>query len=309
VRQSIRGYTDGVIELAGDAANLAPTAAEVAAFQQVLEASEDLRRVLADAGVAAPARRAVVTDLFQNRLSSGTLDLVNFIIDADRAAEFPANLVWLAARVDAAARGARLISETVLGLHAAEERLDGYATVLLGPLHGDSELTRVEDELFRFMRVVDGSPELTTALTDREVPAERRRSLVEDLLRSKADHVTVLLAAYATQVGRPRDYQALLGYLVDRVAAESNRRLAEVRAAVDLDENQRRELADALSRVVGRGVEIRVTIDPSVLAGFVATIGDTVVDGSARHRLELLKERLLTPEATINIGTTGAADG
>jgi F-type H+-transporting ATPase subunit delta len=309
VRQSIRGYTDGVIELAGDAANLASTAAEVAAFQQVLEASEDLRRVLADAGVAAPARRAVVTDLFQNRLSSGTLDLVNFIIDADRAAEFPANLVWLAARVDAAARGARLISETVLGLHAAEERLDGYATVLLGPLHGDSELTRVEDELFRFMRVVDGSPELTTALTDREVPAERRRSLVEDLLRSKADHVTVLLAAYATQVGRPRDYQALLGYLVDRVAAESNRRLAEVRAAVDLDENQRRELADALSRVVGRGVEIRVTIDPSVLAGFVATIGDTVVDGSARHRLELLKERLLTPEATINTGTTGAADG
>lgn len=305
MRQRIRGYTDGVIELAGDVANLAPTAAEVAAFRQVLEASEDLRRVLADAGVAAPARRAVVTDLFQNRMSTGTLDLINFVIDADRAAEFPANLVWLEARVDAAARGARPISETVLGLQAAEERLDGYATVLLGPLQGDSELTRVEDELFRFMRVVDGSPELTTALSDREVPAERRRSLVEDLLRSKADQVTVRLAAYATQVGRPRDYQALLGYLVDRVAAESNRRLAEVRAPVDLDENQRRELADALSRVVGRGVEIRVTIDPSVLAGFVATIGDTVVDGSARHRLELLKERLLTPEATINIGTTG----
>ena len=302
MRQSIRGYTDGIIELAGDASTLASTTGDLAAVQQVLDSSEDLRRVLADGGVSASARRAVVTELFQSRVGTRTLDLVNFVIDADRAAEFPADFRWLSARVDAATRGARPIAAAVLSRHAAEERLDGYATAHLGPLRGEPELTRVEDELFRFMRIVDGSVELGTVLSDREVPAERRRSLVEDLLGAKADEVTVRLAAYATQVGRPRDYQALLGYLVDRVASESDRRLAEVRAAVDLNETQRRQLADSLSRVVGRGVEIRVTIDPSVLAGFVATIGDTVVDGSARHRLETLKERLLMPEATINTG-------
>lgn len=302
MRQSIRGYTDGVIELAGDTSSLASIATELSAIKQVVDASEDLRRVLADAGVTASARRAVVTELFQNRVSDRSLELVNFAVDADRAGEFLSNLTWLVARVEAAARGARPVSEPVLGHHAAEERLDGYATAVLGQLRGDAELTRVADELFRFMRVVDGSTELTLALTDRDVPAERRRSLVEDLLRAKTEPITLHLAAYATQVGRPRDYQALLGFLVDRVAAESNRRLAEVRAAVDLDESQRQQLADALSRVVGRGVDIRVTIDPSVLAGFVATIGDTVVDGSARHRLEILKERLLTPEATVNTG-------
>jgi F-type H+-transporting ATPase subunit delta len=302
VRQSIRGYTDGVIELAGDTSSLASTAAELSAIEQVVDGSEDLRRVLADVGVTASARRAVVTELFKNRVSDRSLDLVNFAIDADRAGEFPSNLRWLVARVDAAGRGAHPVSEPVLGHHAAEERLDGYATAVLAQLRGDAELTQVADELFRFMRIVDGSTELTLALSDRDIPPVRRRSLVEDLLRSKAGSITVHLAAYATQVGRPRDYQALLGFLVDRVAAESKRRLAEVRAAVDLDESQRQQLADALSRVVGRGVDIRVTIDPSVLAGFVATIGDTVVDGSARHRLEIMKERLLTPEATINTG-------
>jgi F-type H+-transporting ATPase subunit delta len=302
VRQSIRGYTEGVIESVGDTSNLASTAADLAAIEQVLGTSEDLRRVLADSGVSAAARRGVFTELFENRVSQTALQMVNFVIDADRAAEFPADLGWLTARVEAASRDARPVSETVLGRHAAEERLDGYATALLAPLRGDSELTRVEDELFRFMRAVDGTPELVAALSDRDVPVERRRGLVEDLLRGKADPVTVRLAAYATQVGRPRDYPALLGYLVDRVASESDRRLAEVRAAVDLDENQRQNLAEALARVVGRSVEVRVTIDKSVLAGFVATIGDTVVDGSARHRLEILKERLLTPEATINTG-------
>jgi F-type H+-transporting ATPase subunit delta len=305
VRQSIRGYTDGVVELTGTAAELASTSAELEAVQQVVDASEDLRHVLADSGVSASARRAVVTELFQNRVGARTLDLLIFVTDADRAAEFPYNLGWLAARVDAAARGARPVSETVLGRHAAEERLDGFATAILGPVPGESELTRIEDELFRFMRIVDGSPELSNRLSDPEVPADTRRSLVEDLLRPKADPITLQLAAYATRVGRPRDYQALLGYLVDRVASESNRRLAEVRAPVDLDETQRQHLADALARVVGRGVEIRVTIDPSVLAGFVATIGDTVVDGSARHRLEILKERLLMPEAAANTTTRG----
>ena len=49
--------------------------------------------------------------------------------------------------------------------------------------------------------------------------------------------------------------------------------------------------------MAGQRVEVRVVVDPSVLGGFVATIGDTVVDGSVRHRLDLLKERLVLSEA------------
>jgi F-type H+-transporting ATPase subunit delta len=71
---------------------------------------------------------------------------------------------------------------------------------------------------------------------------------------------------------------------------------------VELDESQRRDLAAALRRVIGHEVDVRVTVDRSVLAGFVATIGDTVVDGSARHRLEILKERLVMPEANVTTG-------
>lgn len=301
MRQSIRGYTDGIIELTADPTTLTGIAAELAAVRQAVRASDDLRRVLADSGVAAPARRAVATDLFQNRVSEPTLQLVNFVIDVDRAGEFPADLTWLGARTQAAARSSAPTGEAVLGRMSAEERLDGYSAAVLLPLRGDNELSQVEDELFRFMRVIDGSEQLKAALSDRDVPAQARRSLVEDLLAGKVAPTTLRLAGYATLVGRPRDYLGLLGYLVDRVASESNRRLAEVRAPVELDPSQREDLAAALARIVGRPVEIRVSIDPSLLAGFVATVGDTVVDGSARHRLEMLKERLVSPEPT----TTG----
>jgi F-type H+-transporting ATPase subunit delta len=117
-------------------------------------------------------------------------------------------------------------------------------------------------------------------------------------LGGKATDATTAMAGYATVVGRPRDYLSLLSELVERVAEESNRRIADVRAAVALDDNQRRRLGAALQRVTGRNIEVRDAVDPRVLGGFVATIGDTVVDGSARHRLDLLKERLLMPEAS-----------
>lgn len=305
MRQSIRGYADGVIELArGGRSTAAPgaLAEELRAVGHLIDSSDDLRRVLSDSGVPATARRAVVSDLLQSRVSAATLQLVCFAIEVDRAADVPDDVEWLAARAAAAERGARPSAEPVLGHKSAEERLDGYASALLGPVDGESALTAIEDELFRFLQTVASSEELRAALSNRAIPQSARKAVVEDLLRGKAADTTVSLASYATQVGRPRDYESLLGFLVDRVASENNRRLADVRAPVELDESQRGQLAGALSRLVGRNVDVRVTVDKAVLGGFVATIGDTVVDGSARHRLEILKERLVLPEATLTTG-------
>ena len=311
MRQSIRGYADGVVELSAAAGRPAgggtvisarQIAEELRAVRGLLDSSEDLRRVLSDSGVPVTSRRAVINDLLSSRLSEPTLRLLDFTIDADRPGEFADNVSWLGDRMDAAARNARSTVGTVLGRKAAEERLDGYATALLAPVEGEAALTNVEDELFRFMRIVVSSEELGGALSNPVVPQSARQSLVEDLLRGKTTDTTARLAAYATQVGRPRDYESLLGFAVDRVATENNRRLAAVRAPIELDESQRNHLARALSRLVGHSVDVRTTVDPTVLGGFVATIGDTVVDGSARHRLEILKERLVLTEATMTTG-------
>ena len=302
MRQRIRGYTDAVIQQTPDTGDLAQAATDLAGVAALVDGSQDLRRVLTDPGIPVPARRAVTTDLLQNRVAPAALRLIAYALEADRATDFRDDVVWLAARIDAAAQNLTPVGDVVLGRRGAAERVDGYADGVLEQVEDRGNLDDIEDELFRFMRTVDGSPELSGALADRDVPADMRRSLVADLLQGKASPATVRLAAYATQVGRPRDYGELLAHLVDRVAAESNRRLAEVRVPVDLDEERRHHLASALSLVAGHPVEVRLTLDPSVLGGFVATMGDTVVDGSVRHRLELLKERLATPEAEITIG-------
>jgi F-type H+-transporting ATPase subunit delta len=301
VRQSIRGYTDGVIDQTEPAA-LTQTAAELAAVRDLIDQSEELRRTLLDPGVPTTARRAVVSDLFTNRVGAPTLRLLTFAVKSDRAIETVENVGWLAERVNASAHGRHLTGETTLGHKAAEERVDGYATAILEGVGDRSELSEVEDELFRFLRIIDGSEGLRGPLSDRAVPADVRKSLVTDLLSSRATPTTLNLAGYATQVGRPRDYLDLLDYLVARVAAERSRRVAEVRSAVEMDDRQRANLAAALGRIIGHVVDVRVSVDPSVLGGFIATIGDTVVDGSSRHRLDLMKERLVQPEAIVTRG-------
>ena len=301
MRESIRGYADAVLEAAAGGGRGAETAEQLGAVSRLVRSSADLTGVLADPGVPARQRRAVLTDLLEARLPAEVVGLVGYAIEQDRAPEAVANLEWLERVAGRAARGEAADEALVLSRHAAHERIDGYATAVLATEAGGDRLAAVEDELFRFARVVDGNDALRDALSNRDLPASRRAGVVSDLLSGRAGPAALRLAVYATRVSRARDVPETLNWLVERVAEESNRRVAEVRAAVALDEEQRRRLGQALGRITGHPVDVRVAVAPEVLGGFVAAVGDTLVDGSVRHRLELLRDRITLPAIEIDI--------
>lgn len=297
MRDTIAGYAEAVVEDAARTRGEAILADELAGVRDLVRRSPDLRVAVSDPGVPAPSRRGVFDDLLAGRVGESARRLVGYSIEADRATELPEDLSWLAARAAAARDGLVSIESGPFGRVSATERLGGYATAVLQQVdrHG---LGEIEDELFRFTQVVSGSDQLRGVLTSRDVPVESREGLVTSLLRGKASEQTLRLATYTVRVGRPRDYVGLLQEVIARVGEEANRRIADVRAPVDLDEDARRRLADSLGHITGRQVEVRVSRDPSVLGGFVATIGDTVVDASSRTRLAQLRERLVAPGET-----------
>ena len=75
-------------------------------------------------------------------------------------------------------------------------------------------------------------------------------------------------------------------------AREASKEVAEVRSAIALTDDQKSRLADALGEATGKQVEVRVIIDPSVMGGVVAQVGDTVIDGSVRRRLDQMRNAL-----------------
>jgi F-type H+-transporting ATPase subunit delta len=172
------------------------------------------------------------------------------------------------------------------------DRVDVYAQALLEIAHAEGHLSEVEDELFRFARVVDANDDLRMALSDRTLPAERRTAVVEELLGRRALPVTVAILVFIVAAGRGHDLTAIVQRFVELAAATREHEVAEVRSAVALDEAQQQRLARALSEATGKRIEVKVIVDEKVMGGLVATIGDTVIDGTVRHRLAQLKETI-----------------
>jgi F-type H+-transporting ATPase subunit delta len=171
-------------------------------------------------------------------------------------------------------------------------RVEAYAHALLEVGRAEGQLAEIEDELFRFARTFEGSDELRVALTDPQLPAERRVAVVEDLLGGKALQVSAALASFIVAAGRTSDLPAIVDRFVELAAAERRRAVAEVRSAINLTTEQVERLRLALNRATGKEVEVKVVVDPSVLGGLVAKVGDFVIDGSVRHRLEQLREQI-----------------
>ena len=174
----------------------------------------------------------------------------------------------------------------------SDARIDGYARVLFEIARAEGTIDEVEDELFRFARSYESSDELRHALTDDQVPAAKRQAIVEDLLGGKATPTTTQLVSMVVGSGRGRDLPAIIDKLVARAASSKDLAVAEVRSAVALSDDQQDRLKAALANATGKQVNLKVIVDPSVLGGLVATVGDTVIDGSVRTRVDQLKSRL-----------------
>jgi F-type H+-transporting ATPase subunit delta len=174
----------------------------------------------------------------------------------------------------------------------SDNRIEGYSRALFEIARAEGTLDEVEDELFRFARSYESSDSLRNALTDEQIPAGKRQAIVEDLLGGKATSTTTQLVSMVVGSGRGRDLPAIIDKLVARASSSKNLEVAEVRTAVPLTDDQKARLTAAIVNATGKQVNLKVVVDPSVIGGVVATVGDTVIDGSVRTRIDQLKSRL-----------------
>jgi F-type H+-transporting ATPase subunit delta len=174
----------------------------------------------------------------------------------------------------------------------SDARIEGYAKAMFEIARAEGTLDEVEDELFRFARSFESSDALRNALTDEMIPADKRQAIVEDLLGGKATSTTAQLVSMVVGSGRGRDLPAIIDHLVQRASSAKNLEVAEVRTAVELTPDQQARIGAALANATGKQVNLKVVVDPEVLGGIVATVGDTIIDGSVRTRLDQLKARL-----------------
>jgi F-type H+-transporting ATPase subunit delta len=223
-----------------------------------------LRRTLADASTDASLRGDLIRSLLQGKLSASAVELVGAAVE----------LRW--------SSGWDLTDSLEIVADDA----------LLAAADQEGSLDAVEDELFRFERILNDSGDLTGALDDASVPPERRTALVRSVLEAKVNPITLELVTHAVASGRKRNLQLAIDDLLEASAARRDRSVARVITATELSEEQSARLASALTSLYGRPINVRTAIDPDIKGGLMVRVGDEVIDGTVATRMTAARNAL-----------------
>jgi F-type H+-transporting ATPase subunit delta len=256
-----RDRLSAALDGGADAAQLGDELFSVAVL---LDDEPGLRRMLSDPSRDAGAKTGLVEMLLGGKISAAAIEQATGLVGGHWSA--PGDLA------DAAEQ---------LGVLAIAAAADGEGT-----------LDELEDELFRFGRIIEAEPELRIALSNPFVAAERKQVLLDDLLADKITQPALRLISQAAFHPRERSLERSLEEYGNLVAERRERLVAEVHVATELSTDQRGRLAAALSAAYGHHVHLNVVVDPQVIGGMSVRIGDELIDGSMASRLAELRRRL-----------------
>ena len=172
----------------------------------------------------------------------------------------------------------------------ADQRIEGYARGFFEIARGEGQLERVENELLAIARTFETARELRSSLTDPQLPLDRKQGVIDQLLDGRAAALTVGLVQLLVSQNRVTDLPDIAIAVASVAAASREKELAEVRSAVPLDDATIERLTAALARATGKQVEVKVILDPAVIGGIVARVGDTVIDGSIAKRVDSVRQ-------------------
>jgi len=266
-RGALRTARTSLTELAAElpeAAGISSVSEGLFGVVRLLDRSGQLRRALGDPTTPAPAKESLLDSLLGSQLEP------------------------LAMRVLKSVAGQRWSSPR--DLVDAVEVLAVQAAFLVAD--GDGSLDDVEDELFRFSRIVAQDSSLRAVLTDRGLDDERKTALLTGLLGERTRPETLRLVGSLVLSPRGRTLEDGLAEYARLAAEIRERSVARVTSAIRLTDAQEERLAAALARTLGREVQLQVDVDPAVIGGLVVRVGDEVIDGTTKHHLRAARVAL-----------------
>ena len=166
---------------------------------------------------------------------------------------------------------------------------------LLSRAEQAGELDEVEDQLFRFSRILEAQPRLAILLGDYEVAADARVQLLRNVLGSAGAGVNAItgeLLAKTVELLRGRSAEVAVRSLAEVAVARRGEIVAQVKAAAELSDAQHTRLTEVLSRIYGHPVTAQISTDPELLGGLAISVGDEIIDGTLSSRLAAAQTQL-----------------
>jgi F-type H+-transporting ATPase subunit delta len=169
----------------------------------------------------------------------------------------------------------------------------GYARALFEMAQAEGVVSRIEEELYRLGELLKGNPELLQFLKDPNIKAEGKRRALSDLFQGRV-HPLVLttLTSLSDQDRGGRVLQVIAEFSAIADAARQQV-TGEVTTAIALDGDTLGRLIAELNRVTGKSVQLFQKVDPAILGGAIIKVGEQIIDGSLRRKLDQIQAKLV----------------
>lgn len=268
-RHALGGLSDRFDAIAKNLDNkaLSTLSGELVAVAKMLDGEIVVTRYLTVPAEDASPRIRLIERLVSGKVGDGTLDVLRAAVSERWSANSDL--------VDALEHISRL---ALLEVAEREDRVD-----------------EVEDQLFRFSRVLDSQPRLAILLSEYRTSAEGRVGLLRKVLDNASGRVSPIAAALLAQTvellrGEPAE--EAMKFLAEVAVARRGEVVAQVSAAAELGDAQRTRLIEVLSRIYAHPVTLQLQIDPDLLGGLLISVADEVIDGTLSSRLAAAEAQL-----------------
>lgn len=255
-----------------DSAQAVPTdslesgAEQLFSVADAIDSSNQLVRLLSDAGRPAEVKQSAVTNLFADKVSPQALEVTHEVVR-------------------------RRWSEQEDILDALE--LAGVS-VVLGQAEREDVLGLVEDEMFQVSRMIDRNGDLHAALDDARESPEQRERIMRSVLEGRVHRLTLQLVTRAVTRRSDTKPARRISELARFASDRRRRSFASVSSAIELSEPQQVRLGAILTGIYGREIHMNVQVDPEVVGGLRIQVGDDLYDATVLARLARAKQQLVS---------------
>ncbi len=169
------------------------------------------------------------------------------------------------------------------------------------------EIGRKQNTLDRTLEDVTGIAQvfahrtLAYLLREPKVPTKRKETAIRQALAGKVLPSSLNLALLVVQRELVDLMPNIARELEQLVLDYKHQAVAQVTTATKLDDTQMALIKQALERRTGKTILVETKVQPDILGGVIARVGDQVIDGSIRYRLSALRQQLLASSASSNI--------
>ncbi len=169
----------------------------------------------------------------------------------------------------------------------------GYARALFEMAQAEGVVSRVEEELFRLSELLKGNPELLQFLKDPNIKSEGKRRALSDLFQGRVHPLVLTTLTSLSDQDRGGRVLHVIEEFSSIAATARQKVTGEVTTAITLDGDTLSRLVTALNRATGKNVQLFQKVDPAILGGAIIKVGEQIIDGSLRRKLDQIQAKLV----------------